>query len=95
MSVGYGQHIPLILEAQDSLGEWQAIQKLYTYWCGTGLTSFCLLPGELVITSCKLYEGDYQTKMRLAFGFKKTNYSNEFIGRMNYKQFEIPQNRYY
>lgn len=85
--VGYGVYIPLIIEAIDSLGRWKPIQEQYFYSCGTGLPHFYLIPNEISITSCKLYEGDYFTKMRLVFGVNKTNYSNEFYGQMNYEQF--------
>jgi len=94
LTIGYGEYIPLILEAVDSLGEWKPIQEPYTYFCGTGLTHTYIQPNQLLITSCKLYSGKYLTKMRLVFRFHKANYSNEFYGQMNYKQFEESPNMY-
>jgi len=36
---------------------------------------------------CKIFDGKYQPKMRLVYGFDQSNYSNEFYGQMNYGQF--------
>ncbi len=94
LTIGYGEYIPLIIEAVDSLGKWKPIQEPYTYFCGTGLTHTYIPPNQLLVTSCKLYSGKYLTKMRLAFGWRKFAYSNEFYGRMNYKQFEESPNIY-
>jgi len=94
LTIGYGEYIPLILEAVDSLGEWKPIQEPYTYFCGTGLTHIYIQPNQSLITSCKLYRGEYLTKMRLAFSFHKAIYSNEFYGQMNYKQFDKSPNMY-
>ncbi len=42
-----------------------------------------------MVTSCRLFEGNYHTKMRLAFQYDYEGfvYSNEFLGTMNYEQF--------
>lgn len=87
MEIGFGDYIPLIIEAVDSLGEWKPIQTNYIYGCGTGLFPIQLPANEILITSCKLFEGEYKTRMRLSYGFVKTNTSNEFYGKMNYPQF--------
>ena len=88
LNIGYGEHIPMTLEALDSLSKWRPIQQHYTYSCGTGLPNFYLPPGELLITYCQQYDGDFKTKLRVVFGFGTTNYSNEFDGKIDYKQFE-------
>ena len=88
LMIGYGAFLPMVIEAQDSLGIWRAIQEPFFYWCGTGLTCKYLPPDDVAISSCKLFEGDYETKMRLVFGWELTMESNEFIGSMNYAQFD-------
>lgn len=95
LKVGYGDYIPMIIEAKDSLGNWKPIQKPYIYFCGTGLSMYFLPPEEIIITSCKLFEGEYKTKMRIVFGFERTIQSNEFIGKINYEQFNKLAKEYY
>ncbi|KAA3640496.1 MAG: hypothetical protein DWQ02_01995 [Bacteroidetes bacterium] len=89
ISVGYGKFIPLILEAKDSTGNWRPLEVSYIYDCGTGLNTIFLPPGNTLITSCKIYQGDYQTSLRLKFGFEWFNYSNQFTGSIDYGQFEL------
>lgn len=48
-----------------------------------------------MITSCKLFEGKFETKMRIAFGFDRKTKSNEFNGKMNYEQFNERKEKYY
>ena len=93
--VGYGIYIPLVIEAKDSLGKWRPIQEPYNYFCGTGLNNYYLPPNEIILNSCKLFQGDYKTKMRLSFGYENTSKSNEFVGYMNYEQFDESLNKYY
>jgi len=88
IELGYGEFIPLLIEAKDSLDNWKLIQEPFMYFCGTGLSHFYLPPGEITVTSCKLFSGDYKTKMRLVYGFMPVLKSNEFEGFMNYTQFE-------
>ena len=59
LSIGFGNRIYPIVEAKDSLGNWRPIQKPGTYYCGTGLQSFYLEPNNILISSCKLYDGDF------------------------------------
>ncbi|MEO1654801.1 MAG: hypothetical protein AAFU64_14740, partial [Bacteroidota bacterium] len=89
--IGHGEFFHLMIEAKDSLGKWKPIQQPYIYFCGFGLTDFYLAPGEIALSSCKLFKGDYQTQMRLVFRSKKKIYSNEFKARMNYDQFKKPE----
>ncbi len=89
VSVGYGQFIPLILEAKDSTDTWRPLQTSYIYDCGTGLNTIFLPPGNTLITSCKIFRGDYETVLRLKFGYEWFNYSNQFIGSIDYGQFEL------
>ncbi len=95
LNIGFGEYLPLLIEARDSLGNWRPIQEAYRYHCGTGLTSFYLPPEEILITSCKQYSGDYRTTMRLVLESENPAYSNEFYGAINYQQFDEPKYRYY
>lgn len=84
IQIGYGSRIPLIAEAQDSSGNWMPIEKVNKYRCGTGLNTITLPPNKVLLTSVKIYEGDYQTKMRVRIG---NHVSNEYDGSINYSQF--------
>jgi hypothetical protein len=88
LSVGFGNFMPIIIQAIDSLGQWSPIQDYYFYDCGTGLSAFYIPPNQICVTSCKLFKGNFKTKMRLVYGYKKQIFSNEFYGWMDYKQFE-------
>ncbi len=85
--IGYGDYVPVIVEAEDSLGIWRPVQKPYYYDCGYGLSYFYLRPEEIIITSCKLFKGNYSTKMRLVFGANRKIKSNTFNGSIYYDQF--------
>lgn len=83
--VGYGDFVPLIMEAKDSLSNWKPIEKQWIYMCGNGVGSIILPPNEIVITSAMIYNGDYQTDLRLRIG---KNFSKPYKGKINYRQFE-------
>lgn len=90
--IGFGKYFPLIMEAQNHLGEWKLIQQHHTYSHTFGKFQFYLPPENIAITTCKLYEGNFRTKIRLRFGWKGNLYSNEFWGTINSTQFE--ENKY-
>ena len=83
-SIGTEHTLSFILEAVDSNGNWRAIEKHFYWMCGTGLSGIMLSPHEMDITSVAIYQGEFKTKMRLKF---YDNYSNEFIGHVNHRQF--------
>lgn len=83
--IGYGSHIPLIMEAIDSSGNWLPIQEMYIYGCGNGLGSIILPPNECVLTLAPIFKGNYKTKLRLTLG---NNHSKPFIGFIDYGQFK-------
>jgi hypothetical protein len=85
ITIGYGHFIPLITEAKDSLGNWRAIEEEWKYGCGNGVGSIILPPNEIGISATTIYQGDYKTKMRLRIA---DNFSNEYDGYINYRQFE-------
>lgn len=97
LKVGTGENIKLITEAKDSLGNWKPIQKPSNLLCGTGLTLYYLPSTEIILTSCKLFDGDFETTMRLIFESDADIIikSNEFKGKMNYSQFDEPKNYYH
>jgi len=84
--VGYGDYLPIIMEAKDSSGVWSPIQTQYKYMCGNGVGTIILFPNEVVLTSAPIFSGDYETELRLKFN--RTNItSNTFKGQINYSQF--------
>lgn len=85
----------MIIEAKDSSGIWKPIQEPYVYFCGTGLTHYFLPPDEILVSSCKLFEGEFNTKIRIAFGFDRKTKSNEFDGKISYDQFDKLKHKYY
>ena len=95
LTLGWGDYVSLFTEAKDSLGKWQVIQEPYTYTCGTGLSKWLLRPQEMLLTQCKLFDGDYETTMRVVFKFDTDIKSNEFQGKINYKQFSEPSYTYF
>jgi hypothetical protein len=82
--IGYGDYIPLIMEAVDSAGNWEPIEEPFIYVCGVGVKSVILPPGECVISLAPVFRGDYKTKLRLSLG---NNYSEPFDGSIHYRQF--------
>jgi len=85
ISIGYGNHIPLIMEATDSFGNWKPIQEISIYLCGNGVGTINLPPSECVLTLAPNYQGNYKTELRLTLG---DSHSKSFIGLINYSQFE-------
>ncbi|MFD1553885.1 hypothetical protein DNU06_17015 [Putridiphycobacter roseus] len=84
ISIGYGRYIPLIMEAQDSAGDWKPIEEQYNYMCGNGVGTVILPPNELVLTNAPIFRGAYKTMLRLTIG---ESHSREFKGSINYRQF--------
>lgn len=85
IQIGYGDFIPLITEAKDSLGVWRRIETGFTYMCGNGVGTIILPPNEIVLTAASIYEGDFETTLRLKID---STFSNEFKGRINHRQFK-------
>jgi len=84
--IGYGERIPLILEAQDSNKVWRPIQRDYIYGCGNGIGSVFLPSNESVLTLGPIYNGNFKTQLRLTLG---KNHSNTYTGFINYEQFQM------
>jgi hypothetical protein len=83
--IGYGSHIPLVMEAIDSTGTWKPIQEEFIYMCGVGVGSIILPPNQCVLTLAPIFNGNYKTKLRLILG---DNHSKPFSGFINYRQFQ-------
>ncbi|WP_428232114.1 hypothetical protein [Flavobacterium sp.] len=83
--IGFGDRIPLILEAKNRLGKWEPIQERFVYMCGNGVGTIILPPTEIAITLVPNFKGNYKTQLRLSMGINK---SNAIFGNINYRQFE-------
>ena len=83
--VGFGEHIPMVLQAKDSLQEWRPIEEVFFYMCGTGLQYIQLPPQEIVITSVPIFKGNFKTELRLKCD---SIFSNVISGWIHPNQFE-------
>lgn len=92
LNIGYGDHLPIIMEAMDNNGRWRPIEEPYIYFCGTGLNDIILPPKEIIVTAAPIDSGEIKTKIRLRFN---KILSNEFSGTINPGQFESEEKRYY
>jgi hypothetical protein len=89
LNIGFGDIIPMIIEAKDKEEKWRPIQREFIYDCGTGLTEFYLSPKQIAVTTMKIFVGNFETKLRLVFDSPDEKiYSNEIDGRINPEQFE-------
>lgn len=83
VQVGYGRHLRLILEARDQYGNWRPLERSFSYGCGTGLADIVLPPDQCVLTSVKIFRGEFQTELRLNLA---GHYSESFRGSINLSQ---------
>ena len=88
VQIGFGDIIPMVIEAKDKKGIWRPIQKRFRYDCATGLTSFFLAPNQISISTMKQFKGTFKTELRIAYLAKKKIYSNTITGNIDPKQFE-------
>lgn len=87
ITISYGGFIPLITEAKDSTGKWRPIEK---DWKPHGWQGMAILPPAYIgVSSTMIYHGNYSTTLRLRID---STFSNEFIGNINYRQFESMYN---
>lgn len=66
--IGYGEYYPASVEAQDSTGAWQVIQKFFMPCCIAGLSHAYLYPGDATATLCHVPVGNFKTKVRVCYG---------------------------
>lgn len=83
VNVGYGNILPVIMEAMDSTGNWRPIQERFFYMCGNGVGTIILPPKEIVLTFAPIFKGDYKTELRIAIG---ENHSLPYKGSIHYRQ---------
>jgi hypothetical protein len=88
VQIGFGDIIPMVIEAKDKKGIWRPIQKRFRYDCATGLTSFFLAPNQISISTMKQFKGTFKTELRIVYLAKKKIYSNTITGNIDPKQFE-------
>lgn len=81
--VGFGE-LSIRLQAQDTSGYWQDIEKGRMIGCGTGVPWLFIPSQKCLVTLVPVYNGVFETKLRLRIGNK---YSNEFRGNINLSQF--------
>jgi hypothetical protein len=89
IGIGYGQVLPLIMEAKDSTGKWRPIEKKYRYFCGVGVGTIILPPKEVVLALVPVTQGNFFTELRLTYG---DNHSSPYMGMINYGQFKSRYN---
>jgi len=89
VQIGYAGYLPLLIEAKDQKGNWKPIQKTLRFECGTGIFGFYLSPNNMLVSSIKIYDGNFNTKLRLVYELSNEKiYSNEVNGKINSNQFE-------
>lgn len=66
--IGLGNHISLVLEAKNQFGEWQVIETIYNYICGTGLNFIISYPDQVTVTAVPIYQGSFKTQCRVRLG---------------------------
>ena len=84
--VGYGSHIPMVLEVKTENNEWIPIEERYLYFSGTGLNRLALPQNHVMLSSLPITQGDEKVEMRLRLG---NNYSNIIIGKLSLKDFYL------
>jgi hypothetical protein len=87
--IGYGSHIPLILEVKHPQGEWIPLEFMYLYPCGNDLPHIVLPQNHIVMSSLPKTEGDEETQFRLNLG---QVYSNTIMGNISLKD-SLPKTR--
>lgn len=78
--VGFGNHIPLELEALDKENNWKQIYGYRKYLCGTGIKYIMLKPKQIAIVFEPKLNGNFKTKLRYRL---KNIVSNEFEGNID------------
>ncbi len=78
----------MIQEAKDSVGNWNPIEYFNYSGCGNSYTHKNILPGTHLKSKIAIYSGDFRTSLRVKILINNTvQYSNEFYGSINNKQF--------
>lgn len=87
LEITYGPHVQIEVQAQDDKKDWYNITYPYQRFCGTGIYSHPIFPGEIVITSIPVFEGNHKTMARIKiFDY----YSDEFQIEIDKSIFKSP-----
>lgn len=80
--IGFGNHVPLELEALSNKNIWKKVYGVKKYGCGVGITYVILKPNQIVTVFEPRLKGNFKTKFRYKLG---NIFSNEFEGNINDK----------
>ncbi|SFN56732.1 hypothetical protein SAMN05421594_3276 [Chryseobacterium oleae] len=83
--IGFGNHIPLELEALDKENNWKTIYSRRIYSCGVGIRYIMLKPKQIITVFQPRLSGNFKTKFRYRL---KNMLSNEFEGKINEDYFK-------
>ncbi len=93
---GQDNRLYLTMQALDKKGIWRDIEYSPSSWCGNSYYNITLNPNEYWGLTIPIYDGDFETTLRLAFSPKRVRrnepsptliYSNPFKGKINPAQF--------
>lgn len=80
--------IEIMIEAINETGEWESIQYIPRSWCGNSYHTLTLDGMHYWDFKIPVYEGDFQTKMRVCFYDSDTSICSEsYTGSINKSQF--------
>jgi hypothetical protein len=81
-----------IQEAKDERGVWRPIEYWFNDKCGNSFDNVQLTPNDFIEFYIPRYYGLFKTKVRLKILLgSKTYQSNEWVGRIDKKQFNKPR----
>ena len=61
LEITYNNKVPLQLYAKNPSGKWQYITYPYQSFCATGVYENPFFPGEIVVTSIPVFDGNIST----------------------------------
>lgn len=83
--IGFGNHIPLQLEALDKENNWKQIYGFRRYTCGNGIKYIILKSKQIAIVFVPRLKGNFRTTFRYRL---KNIVSNEFEGNIDETYFK-------
>lgn len=87
LEVGRFNDLRVVRQVKNEAGDWQNIEVLPFYFCGTGSRELVIEPGWILIAKLLRYKGDFKTQCRLKYeGFKRVVYSNVFNDYIDKRQ---------
>ncbi|WP_070138142.1 hypothetical protein [Crocinitomix algicola] len=83
LKIGYGELLPMVTEAQDSLGNWIELEKPIVLYCGTKKNDIFLPPNQYAITTLRQNFGITPTVFRVKYETKDSVvFSNKIFGNL-------------